>query len=313
MHTPDSPAVAARAHARLRERLLPGRVISSTVVRHPPKGFPERSRTIGLVELTNGKRVVASLVGASEDTSLIGRIVQPELRLARINEQGLRLYEVAYVITERVSEHGLHEQAHFPGYILAFTGPSGVGKTTLSTLLVKAMGDFTAKVPIVTSRPPKDGDDREYEYVSAEEFGKLRQQGDLVAWTKIPSDSEARFYGYRRSDIEAIWSQGKLPVVVTEMHLLQGLSNHFGRRSILSLGILPPGHSKRAMLSQLLHRMRGRGRETVEQIEERLKNAREDLDFFARAGHLFDHILVNEDLDTVLKTIKGHVLSLVKA
>jgi len=293
--------------------MLPGTLLSFTTVQHPPKGFPDRPRSIGLIELSDGKRVIGSLIAPEASAPAIGRAVVPRMRLSRINEQGLRLYEVAYECTARVSEPKLNEQRHFPGYILALTGPSGVGKTTISTLLVKGLGDFTAKVPIVTSRSPKEGDEREYDYVSTQEFQVLQKNGDLVAWTKIPSETEERFYGYRKSDIAAIWSQGKLPVVVTEMHLLQGLSNHFGRRAILSLGLLPPGHSKRAMLSQLLHRMRLRGRETQEQIQERLQNAQQDLDFFTRAEHLFDHILVNEDLDTVLGTIKEHVLALVKA
>jgi len=313
MRTPDSPAIAARSHSRLATQMLPGTLLSFTTVQHPPKGFPDHSRSIGLIELSDGKRVIGTLIASQASPPVIGRAVVPRMRLSRINEQGLRLYEVAYECTAQVSEPKWTEQRHFPGYILALTGPSGVGKTTISTLLVKGLGDFTAKVPIVTSRAPKEGDECEYDYVTSEEFGRLQKSGDLVAWTRIASETEERFYGYRNSDLMAIWSQGKLPVVVTEMHLLQGLSQHFGRRSILSFGLLPPGHSKRAMLSQLLHRMRLRGRETQEQIEERLQNAQEDLDFFTRAGHLFDHILVNEDLDSVLQTIKGHVLALVKA
>jgi guanylate kinase len=64
------------------------------------------------------------------------------------------------------------------------------------------------------------------------------------------------------------------------------------------------------MLSQLLHRLRLRGRETEEQIQERLANAKADLRFFDESRDLFDHILVNEDLDTVVQTLKGHVLAL---
>ena len=39
-----------------------------------------------------------------------------------------------------------------------------------------------------------------------------------------------------------------------------------------------------------------------------MKNAERDLDFFEERSELFDHILVNEDLDVVLETLKGHVL-----
>lgn len=310
MRTPDSPAVAARALARQKGRLLPGTLLSFTTVTHPPKGFPDRPRRIGLIELSDGQRVLGVLNGSLEPS--IGQMVIPRMHLSRVNAEGLRLYEIAYELTARVAETN-EEQKEFPGYILALTGPSGVGKTTVSLLLTKMLSDFTTKVPIVTSRSPKEGDDQEYDYVSTKEFERLEKSGALVAWTHLPSESEQRSYGYRKSDIQEIWEQGKLPVVVTEMQLLQGLAGHFGRRSILSFGLLPPGESKRAMLSHLLHRMRARGRETDAQIEERLLNAQADLDYFTRAAHLFDFILVNEDLDTVLQVIKGHVLELSKA
>ncbi|ALM11143.1 MAG TPA: hypothetical protein DEB30_03305 [Candidatus Peribacter riflensis] len=311
MRTPDSPALAARSQSRRRAQMLPGTLLSFTTVTHPPKGFPDHARTIGLIELTDGHRVIGPLTGSLEPQ--IGQTVMPRMRLSRVNEQGLRLYDIAYELTTRVAGVQENEKKLFPGYILAFTGPSGVGKTTVSLLLTKMLNDFTAKVPIVTSREPKEGDDQEYDYVSFQEFERMRSNGELAAWTRIPSETEERFYGYRKSNIAAIWEQGKLPVVVTEMQLLQCLAHEFGRRSILSFGLLPPGESKRAMLSQLLHRMRARGRETDAQIEERLTNAQADLDFFTRAGHLFDYVLVNEDLDTLLQVIKGHVLALAKA
>ncbi len=310
MRTPDSPALAARALARRRSRLLPGTLLSFTTVTHPPKGFPDRPRRVGLIELSDGQRVLGVLAGDSKPK--IGQVVIPRMHLSRVNPEGLRLYEVAYELTERMAET-TSEAKEFPGYILAFTGPSGVGKTTISLLLTKMLSDFTSNVPIVTSRAPKKGDDQEYDYVTPKEFERMEKSGALVAWTHLPSDSEERSYGYRKADILAIWEQGKLPVVVTEMQLLQGLAGYFGRRSILSFGLLPPGNSKRAMLSHLLHRLRVRGRETDAQIEERLLNAQADLDYFTRAADLFDHIIVNEDLDAVLQVIKGHVLELAKA
>jgi len=310
MRTPDSPSIIARAQAKRRDQLLEGVILSFTTVTHPPKGFPEKPRTIGLIELTNGKHVLAPLLIKEGATPVIGHIVLPRMMLSRVNEQGLRIYNVAYELTERVRMPEEAKRQKFPGYILALTGPSGVGKTTISKILTHMLCDFTAGVPIVTSREKKEGDDNEYQYMSVKEFERLRRSGDIVSWTRIPSGTEDRFYGYRASDITSIWKEGKIPVVITEMHLLQGLATHFGRRSILSCGLLPPGHSKRAMLSQLLHRMRARGRETEEQMQERLTNAKADLQFFDESRDLFDHILVNEDLDTVVQTLKGHVLAL---
>jgi len=228
----------------------------------------------------------------------------------RVNTEGLRLYDVSYEVLTEVRELS---KPKFPGYILALSGPSGVGKTTVSLLLSTVISEYVEKVPIVTTRSPKEGDDGEYHYVSETKFTEMQRRGEIVAETSIPSASEHRRYGYRSSDVEAIWRKGKIPVVVTEMGLLQDLAAHYGRRSILSCGLLPPGKSKRAMLSQLLHRLRSRGRDTEEHIRERIRNAAIDLQFFRDRSDLFDHIIVNEDLDAVVESLKGHVLELQEA
>jgi len=189
-------------------------------------------------------------------------------------------------------------------YILALTGPSGVGKSTISRLLAQSFLGVLVPVPIVTTRGSKQGDDGEYVHVTLGEFERLRDGGHLVAFTNIPSSTEDRWYGYRSEDIQRIHQEGKMPVVITEMHLLQRLADHYGRRFILSFGLLPPGHSKRTMLSHLLHRLRTRGRETEEQIAGRLRNAEDDLQFFDDRKDLFNRMLVNEDLQHAVQAFR---------
>jgi guanylate kinase len=279
-----------------------GTIMSFTTVRHPPAGFPDTPILLGLVALDSGTQVIGQLLGVNP---MIGDRVAPRMRLARTTEQGLRIYEVAY---ESLVRSAVKDDFVFEGYILALTGPSGVGKSTVNKILCKALSDYVSPVPILTTREEKKGDDGEYIYITHEEFISLQDRGLLAAATHIPSNSEDRMYGYRKADIATIWKKNLVPVVVTEMHLLQGLSRTFGRRAILSCGLLPPGRSRRAMLSQLLHRLRARGRDSEESIADRVKNAGADLDFFTQRRELFDHLLVNDDLTTVVDALKGHVL-----
>jgi len=298
----NSAPIVHRALKRERERFLPGIVMSFTILMHPPARFGKRPRTIGLIELDDGQRVLASLLS---EEPFIGQMVHPRMRLSHTTEEGLRVYEVAY---EELAS--IPRPQKFPGYILALSGPSGVGKSTISRMLTRACPEYTENVPILTTRDPKQGDDGEYIYTTQEEFERMKRAGAIVTTTQIPSLSENRQYGYRGADIEAIWKKGKLPIVVTEIHLLQGLSHFYGRRSVLSFGLLPPGRSKRAKLSQLLHRLRTRGRETEEHIRDRIKVAESDLDFFSERKDLFDHIVVNEDLSSVISSMKEKVLGL---
>lgn len=304
----STPPAINRAKQLLKQKAQPGTIISWTMVHHAPEGFAEGSRTIGLIELEDGSKVTGQLLTQEGQQISIGMNVIPRMRLAQISKNGLRSYDMAYEVPVQQAV-----KTEFPGYLLALTGPSGVGKTTVSLLLSTQVGSYVERVPIVTTRPPKTGDTDEYIHVSTEEFLDLKQRDQLAAFTSIPSSDEKRWYGYRMQDIAAIWEEGKIPVVITEMGLLQGLSSTIGRRSILSFGLLPPGKSKRQMLSALLHRLRERGRDTETQIADRLKNAEADLKFFEDQKDLFDHLLINDELDAVVKSLSGHVLKVAKA
>jgi guanylate kinase len=302
---PDSSPVIHRAQKRRAKRLQNGIVLSVTTLAHPLSKFGNRPRTIALIELEDNTRVM----GALSKPCAIGEAVRPRMTLSSVNEEGLRVYDVNYepIALKPVLEPEFH------GYMLALTGPSGVGKSTVSKLLVHAFASIVSPVPIITTRKRKKGDDGEYRYVSARVFDEMIKNNELAAWTDIPAGEEDRRYAYAKSDMEKIWKSGNLPVVITEMHLLQGLAKTYGRRSILSFGLLPPGKSKRAMLSALLHRLRERGRETEEQMAHRIKNAEKDLAFFTERKDLFDHLLVNEDLDAMLKMVKERVPGLREA
>lgn len=285
--------------------MLPGVVLSFTTLAHPPARFGLLSRTIGLIELKGGARVLAPLLG---EGTFIGQRVYPRMSLSYIMREKLRVYEVAFEARAHVATPTYTSRR----YILALSGPSGVGKSTISTLFAKASAEYAERVPILTTREARAGDGGEYIYIDKKEFESLKLSGAVVASTDIPSSSENRTYGYRGEDIERIWRKGKVPVVVTEMHLLAGLAAYYGRPTILSFGLLPPGRNKRAMVSQLLHRLRSRGREKEEHIQDRLKNAERDLAFFNDRKDLFDHMVVNEDLSATIASIQRKMSSVLQ-
>lgn len=292
------PDLHRRTKKIAEEQMLPGAIVSFTTVRHPPAGFGVDQYHVALIEKSDGTRALAQLTKESVDPA-IGDSVSPCLRRIRTMANGLKVNDIKYRITAKAPK----EQLKMTAYVLAVSGPSGVGKTTIARSLMSLFSSYAEQVPIYTTRKPKKGDVDPYVHVSKPVFDAMVARKEIVSHTAMPSKSEVRFYGYRKSDIEAIWKKGKLPIVVTEIHLLKGLVEALGRRSILSCGLLPPGRSKRLMLSALLHRLRGRGRETPEQIKERLKVAEIDLQHFTDHEHLFDHIFVNDELAECVERI----------
>lgn len=230
----------------------------------------------------------------------IGATVIPRMRKIRTMQNGLIVNDLKYDVLAKKPEPMLNMTA----YVLAVSGPSGVGKTTIARSLLTLFSSYAEQVPIVTTRAKKKSDTEPYIHVSKEQFDAMIENGDIVSSTHMPSATELRFYGYRKKDIEAIWKKGKIPIVVTEIHLLKGLVKSLGRRAVLSCGLLPPGKSRRSMLSSLLHRLRSRGRDTEEQIAERMKIAEADLRAYDDHAHLFDHLLVNDELESCVASIR---------
>lgn len=291
----SSPAIA-RAQLKRSRKLQDGTVLSFTVLAHPPAEFGNRPRTIALIELQDGSRVLAPVSAAR-----IGMRVRPRMSLSCVTEQKLRVYDVAY---EEIVGAREPSAKPFPGYILALSGPSGVGKTTVRNLLIHMFADYVSTVPLVTTRPRDKKERGEFRHVSKKVFEQQLQRGEIVAVIKRADDEG--WDGYRASDIAAIWETGKLPVVTADVHLLDGLATHYSRRSILSFGLLPPGKSKRVMLSNLLHRLR-QGSVSEEWVQDRMKSAEREMALFSERQDLFDRVIVNHDSAAVVELLRKHV------
>lgn len=284
--------------------MCPGTIASFTTVRNPPKGFGTEPYRVALIELDDGKKVLAQLSKESAEPA-IGARVAPAMRKVRTMENGLIVYETKYSVLAEKPQPLL--DIDITSYVLALSGPAGVGKTTITRSLISLFSSYAEQVPIYTTRHARKGELEPYVRVTKQEFDRLLASGEFVSSVHMESESELRYYGYRKKDIEAVWKKGKLPIVVTEIHLLQGLVKTLGRRAVLSCGLLPPGRSRRTMLSALLHRLRSRGNHTEQQIEERLKIAEKDLNVYDEHAHLFDHLVVNDELETCVESIRSVV------
>lgn len=170
------------------------------------------------------------------------------------------------------------------GKVLIFSAPSGAGKSTIVGHLLKIYDNFEFSVS-ATSRAPRgeEKDGVEYYFMSAGKFRELIEQDAFVEHEEVYKD---HFYGTLKSEVERIWSKGKVIIFDVDVKGGVNLKKYFGQNA-MSVLIVPPS------MEILEQRLRGRSTDTEEAIRTRLDKAASELEF---ADGRFDRKLVNDDL-----------------
>lgn len=181
-----------------------------------------------------------------------------------------------------------------PGPLLTvITGPSGVGKDSLLAYL-KALGRPYHFATTVTTRPERPGEEREAGYqflrrISEAEFLAMLNRGDLL--------ENATVYGHRygvpTSPIREALSRGQDVLLRTDIQGARYIKSQ--HPETVTIFVKPPSWE------ELENRLRRRATDTPEQMELRLRIARQEL----AAAEEFDHTVVNDDLGRCAREIES--------
>lgn len=173
------------------------------------------------------------------------------------------------------------------GKLIIFSAPSGSGKSTIVQWLMKEHPELKLYFSIsCTSRAPRGTEQNgvEYFFISPEEFREKIAHDDFVEYEEVYTD---RFYGTLKSQVEKQLLAGQNVVFDVDVKGGVNIKKFYGNEA-LSLFIQPPS------IEELRRRLEGRATDTPETIRERLAKAEYELTFAPQ----FDHIIVNDDLET---------------
>ena len=180
------------------------------------------------------------------------------------------------------------------GLLFIVSAPSGTGKTTLVERLVQVVPRLKMSRSY-TSRPARAGEHHgvDYNFISRERFEAMIEEHAFLEW----ADVFGNFYGTSVGDTEAILAAGEDVVLVIDV---QGARQVRGR-GIETVGVfvLPPS------ASVLETRLRGRSKDTEEQILRRLDVARTEVGEFAQ----YEYVVVNDDLDGAVNRMRAIVMA----
>jgi guanylate kinase len=177
------------------------------------------------------------------------------------------------------------------GVMLIVASPSGAGKSTLCRLLLQEDRAIAMSVSATTRpRRPSEVDGVHYHFVSRARFESMRAGGELLESAEV----HGNLYGTPRAPVEQALSEGRDILFDIDyqgtLQLYETMRPH-----LISVFILPPS------ASALKSRLERRAEDSAEVIRRRLETARTELTHWRE----FDHIIVNDDLDSAFATLKA--------
>jgi guanylate kinase len=174
------------------------------------------------------------------------------------------------------------------GKCIIFSAPSGAGKTTIVRALIERIPELQFSVS-ACSRSPRANEvnGKDYHFLSVAEFKHRIHTNAFIEWEEVYTD---HFYGTLKSEIERIWSLGKIVIFDVDVYGGVNLKNFFGDQA-LSIFVMPPSKE------DLEIRLRHRSTETEDRIQTRLAKAEEEL----QLQEQFDVILVNDILPEAIE------------
>lgn len=179
--------------------------------------------------------------------------------------------------------------------ILIFSGSAGSGKGTVLKLARQLCPALKLSISMTTRAPrPGEEDGREYYFVSREAFLQTLAEDGFLEHTEYCGN----FYGTPKKQFFKMIEDGFVPVLEIETDGAEQVMKKLD--SFLSVYLTPPDYDT------LEARLRGRGTETEEVIEKRLRAAKEEI----LRSSLYQNIIVN--LDGQADTAAQAMVDLVK-
>src|SRR6266702_2615451 len=188
-----------------------------------------------------------------------------------------------------------------PSFVSAMTGnlfvvsaPSGAGKSSLVSAVLAEDKRLALSVSF-TTRPPRSGeaDGREYHFVDGKTFEKMLGRGEFLESAEVHGNR----YGTSRKWIGESRAKGLDVVLEIDWQGARQVRKAFP--DAVSIFIVPPP----PVLEELERRLRGRGQDTEEAIQRRLRDAREEISHVAES----EYVTINKEFEEARRDLAAVV------
>ncbi len=169
--------------------------------------------------------------------------------------------------------------------------PSGAGKTTIAKRLLNDFFEIKFSIS-ATTRTPRDRETngQDYFFLSEEEFDRKVEGNQFLEWEYYNGNR----YGTLKSEVDKLVESGYFPLLDIEVKGAKNIKKRYGSDAV-SIFIQPPS------MDELERRLSKRGTESTNVVKSRLEQAKKEME----EADYFDHLVVNDDLETAYNEVKA--------
>lgn len=167
---------------------------------------------------------------------------------------------------------------------IIFSAPSGSGKTTIVREMMKRGLPLEFSVS-ATSRAPR-GEEKngiDYHFLSLDEFDKKIEENEFIEWEEVYTGVK---YGTPKSELDRIFSEGKLPIFDLDVIGGLNLKKLLGEEALAIFVQV-------SNIEVLKDRLINRATDSEESIQKRLNKAEFEMSFAPQ----FDVTIINDNLE----------------
>ena len=179
------------------------------------------------------------------------------------------------------------------GLLLVLSGPSGVGKGTVKSAIVKnKVFPFEYSVSMTTRKPrPGEINGKDYYFVTQERFKQAISQNELLEYNQYVNN----FYGTPKAPVKKMLDEGKDVLLEIDVNGAKKVRKQMPDGVFIFL--TPPD------LHTLHTRLENRGTESEDVIMGRIKQARQEI----LVMQDYDYAVVNDTVANAVDHIKASV------
>jgi guanylate kinase len=184
------------------------------------------------------------------------------------------------------------------GHLFIISGPSGAGKGTLVSELIRQVPDLWVSVSATTRTPrPGERDGVDYYFLTPAEFEGRVRAGEFLEHAEVHGNR----YGTLRPPVERRLARGMDVILEIDPQGAFQVRKQMDRSRLIFVKAPSP--------EDLEKRIRHRGAENDEQIRTRLDTARRELELEGS----YDHVVINDDVARAVGDLVAYIGSVSEA